>query len=124
LQFSYLFFIYILVPTLLTKLKRSQIGLESTKPAFEELTKSCVERKLPVDSWKLDECIAMEERGERLRIFDLNHENAPSLAQITLNLTDTKDNSRDNESVVHWISDGIKAQNDQWVCFIISHLAV
>jgi hypothetical protein len=61
----------------------------------------------------LDEGVAMEERGERLKIFDINHENAPSLAQITLKLTDTKDNSRDNANVVHWISDGIKAQNDQ-----------
>lgn len=113
---SHIFFFFFLVPTLLTKLKRSRIGLESTKPAFDQLNKSCIERKLPVNSWKLDEGVAMEERGERLRIFDINHENAPSLAQITLKLTDTKDYSRDNANVaniVHWISDGIKAQNDQ-----------
>ena len=87
--------------------------MESTKPAFEQLNKSCLERKLPVDSWKLDEAIAMEERGERLRIFDLNHEKAPLLAQITLKLTDTKEYSSDKVDVVHWISDEIKAQNDQ-----------
>ena len=110
-KFSYLFFFS--VTTLLTKLKRSQIGLESTKPAFEQLNKSCLERKLPVDSWKLDEAIAMEEQGECLRIFDLNHEKAPLLAQITLKLTDTKEYSSNKVDVVHWISDGIKAQNDQ-----------
>ena len=99
--------------TLITKLKRSQIGLELTKPAFEQLNKSCMERKLPVHVWKLEEAIAMEERGEALRIFDINHELAPSLAQITLRLTDPKDNSNQNIDVVHWISDGIKAQNDQ-----------
>ena len=93
--------------------------MESTKPAFDQLNASCLDRKLPVDSWKLAEGIAMEERGERLRIFDLNHENAPTLAQITLKLTDTKDNSTDNANVVHWISDGIKAQNDQWVLIIL-----
>jgi hypothetical protein len=87
--------------------------LELTKPAFEQLNNSCLERKLPVHVWKSDEAIAMEERGEALRIFDINHELAPSLAQITLRLTDPKDNSNQNVDVVHWISDGIKAQNDQ-----------
>lgn len=99
------------------------MGLESTKPAFDQLNKSCLERKLPVDTWKLDERLAMEERGESLSIFDVNHENAPSLAQITLKLTDTKENSSDNANVVHWISDGIKAQNDQWVFFEICILS-
>ena len=79
------------------------------------MTKSCIQRKLPVESWASAEGLAMEERGERLRIFDLNHENAPTLAQITLRLTDTKDNSKDGVNVVHWISDGIKTQNEQWV---------
>jgi hypothetical protein len=101
------------VPTLLTKLKRSQIGLDSTKPAFDQLTISCIQRKLPVDSWKEAESLAMEERGERLKIFDLDHQNAPSLAEVTLRLTDTRDNTNSNSNIVHWISDGIKAQNDQ-----------
>ena len=61
----------------------------------------------------MDETIAMEERGEHLRIFNLNYEKAPSLAQITLKLTDTKEYSSNKVDVVHWISDGIKAQNDQ-----------
>ena len=30
----------------------------------------------------------MEERGERLAIFDINHKKAPTLAEITLKLTD------------------------------------
>jgi hypothetical protein len=68
-----------------------------------------------VESWAFAESLAMEERGERLRIFDVNHENAPTLAQITLKLTDSKENFIDSANVVHWISDGIKAQNDQWV---------
>src|SRR5712664_2525734 len=102
-----------LVPTLLTKLKRSQIGLDSTKPAFDQLTNSCLERKLPVNLWKSEERLAMEERGERLAIFDINREKAPTLAEITLKLTDTKECSSISANVVDWISDGIKAQNDQ-----------
>ena len=105
----------ILVPTLLTKLKRSQIGLDSTKPAFDQLTDSCRKRKLPVDLWKSEELLAMEERGERLEIFDINLEKAPTLAEITLKLTDGKEGSDISASAVDWISDGIKAQNDQYV---------
>ena len=55
----------------------------------------------------------MEERGEHLRIFDVNRKNAPTLAQITLELTDAKDDSNNAGNIVDWISDGIKAQNDQ-----------
>jgi hypothetical protein len=54
----------------------------------------------------------MEERGEELRIFDINHKKAPSLAQITLSLIEEKENET---NVIDWIADGIKAQNNQWV---------
>jgi hypothetical protein len=57
----------------------------------------------------------MEERGERLGIFDVNHEKAPTLAEITLTLTYNKDNPSNGSNLVDWVSDGIKAQNDQWV---------
>ena len=63
----------------------------------------------------------MEERGEHLTIFDLNHEKAPTLAQITLQLTEKKDNNPDDTSkTVDWIAAGIKAQNDQSVISFIS----
>src|SRR5437016_3055211 len=105
---------FFLVPTLLTKLKRSETGLDSTKPAFEQLTNSCLERKLPVKSWRKAEQFAMEKRGEALRIFDVKHQKAATMAQITLQLTDTSDNSNNHErNMVNWISDGIKAENDQ-----------
>ena len=93
------YYFIILVPTLLTKLKRSQVGLDSTQPAFKQLTNTCLQRKLPVKSWRSTEHLAMEERGEKLRIFDINHGKAPTFTQITLSLTETN----------------IKTQNDQWV---------
>jgi hypothetical protein len=55
----------------------------------------------------------MEERGEHLRIFDINHEKAPTLAQITLSLTETMENSNDVAESVDWLADGIKIENDQ-----------
>jgi hypothetical protein len=112
------FQIYIFsVATLLTKLKRSEIGLDSTQPGFEELTKSCHERNLPVDAWRSAERLAMEKRGEYLRIFDINHQKAPTLAQIMLFLIEKDDASNSTSTVVDWISDGIKAQNNQFVIF-------
>jgi hypothetical protein len=57
--------------------------------------------------------LAMEERGHHLNIFDINHKKAPTLAQITLQLTDLKDNPSDHVKIVDWIADGIKAQNNQ-----------
>ena len=61
--------------------------------------------------------MAMEERGEHLKIFDINQKKAPTLAEITLSLINTEGNSNNMENVVDWIANGIKAQNDQWVLF-------
>jgi hypothetical protein len=65
--------------------------------------------------------LAMEERGEHLKIFEVNHKKAPTLAEITLRLTESKDNSSNDANVVDWISDGIKAENDQSVFGNIYH---
>ena len=48
------------VSTLITKLKQSQISLDSTEPGFEQLTNSCLQRKLPVEAWRSAERLAME----------------------------------------------------------------
>ena len=37
------FYFIILVPTLLTKHERSQVGLDSTQPVFEQLTNTCLQ---------------------------------------------------------------------------------
>ena len=89
------------------------MGLDSTQPAFEQLTNACHQRNLPVGTWRSDERLAMKERGERLKIFDINHQKLPSLAQITLQLCNDKDKPNSPVDIVHWIADGIKAENDQ-----------
>jgi len=66
-----------------------------------------------VEIWRAAEESAMEERGEKLGIFDVKHEKAPTLAEISLRLTDTKESSKVDTNIVNWLSDGIKAQNDQ-----------
>ena len=68
-----------------------------------------------MESWRSAEILAMEERGENLKIFDINHRKAPTLAQITLSLAESKDISNEAANVVDWIADGIKIENDQWV---------
>ena len=91
------------------------MGLDSTEPAFKELTNTCLQRKLPLESWRAAELLAMDERGEKLKIFDVNHTKAPTLAQITLSLTESKDASNEASSIIDWIADGIKIENDQLV---------
>ena len=63
----------------------------------------------------------MEERGDLLKIFDINRNKAPTLAQITLQLIDMKENSNDTVKIVDWIAYGIKTQNDQCVLILISY---
>ena len=123
-MFYYLIYCFILVSTLLTKYKRSQNGLDSTQPAFDQLTKSCLDQNLPVQTWRSAEHLAMEERGNHLRIFDISHNKAPTLAQVTLQLTEVNDNSSNSAHIVHWIASGIKAQNDQWVLNVNLFLAL
>jgi hypothetical protein len=77
------------------------------------LTKACQLRGLPVDVWKADERRATKERGELLKIFDLNHQKLPTLAQITVRLCENKGNSNGTVDLVQWMADGIKAENDQ-----------
>jgi hypothetical protein len=94
--------------------QKKSTGLDSTRPTFEHLTNTCLQlKKLLVESWRSAELLAMEERGERLKIFDVNHTKAPTLAQITLNLTESKDNSNEAMNIMDWIADGIKTENDQ-----------
>jgi hypothetical protein len=105
---SYFTYCFLLVPTPLTKHKRSQDGLDSTQPAFDELTKSCLLRKLPIEAWKSVEHLAIKNRGNQLRIFNISHEKAPSLAKVTLQLTETQDHSSNGVNVVNWIAHGIR----------------
>ena len=55
----------------------------------------------------------MSQRGDHLKIFDLNHEKAPSLAQITLQLSKNDVCSGNGVSAMTWITNGIKAENEQ-----------
>ena len=110
-MFYYFIYCFILVSTLLTKLKCSQDGLDSTQPAFDQLTKSYLQRNLPVETWRSAEHLAMKERGNHLRIFDISHDKTPTIAQVTLQLTEVN-NTSNSAHIVHWIASGIKAQND------------
>jgi hypothetical protein len=69
----------------------------------------------------LEESLAMEERGESMKIFDVKHEKAPTFAQITLQLCNNKDDINASIDIVDWIADGIKAENDQYVFILKSH---
>jgi hypothetical protein len=55
----------------------------------------------------------MEERGDKLKIFDIKHKKPLTFAEISLQLTDDNKDENDKMKIVHWISDGIKAENNQ-----------
>ena len=66
-----------------------------------------------MELWRSAEILAMDERGEKLNIFDINHKKSPTLAQITLSLAESKDNSNEVSNIIDWIADGIKTEIDQ-----------
>jgi hypothetical protein len=66
-----------------------------------------------VELWRSAEILAMDERGEKLNIFNINHKKPPTLAQITLSLAESKDNSNEVSNIIDWIADGIKTEIDQ-----------
>ena len=50
----------------------------------------------------------MKNRGNQLRIFDTSHKKAPTLAEVTLQLTEIQDHSSNNVNVVNWIVMGLE----------------
>lgn len=56
-----------------------------------------------------------------MNIFDINHQKLPTLAEITVQLCDNKDNRSSRADIVDWIADGIKAENDQFVFSMVFH---
>ena len=61
-----------LADSLCTKWSRAKKGVSETKPAFEQLSDS-LEASF-IQEWTVQECVAMEERGERLRIYVVSSE--------------------------------------------------
>lgn len=55
--------------SLCKKLSRAKLGMADTGPAFEDLS----ERLEPalIQEWTAQESVAMEERGENLRIYNV-----------------------------------------------------
>ena len=61
-----------LVDSLCGKWTQAKKGLSETTPVFEQLTE-CLEPSL-VQEWTAQECVAMEQRGDRLKIYEVNSE--------------------------------------------------
>ena len=57
------------VESLCGKWTRAKKGVSDTKPAFEQLT-DCLDPSL-VQEWTRQECVAMENRGDDLKIYDV-----------------------------------------------------
>jgi len=64
--------ILLLADSLCGKWTRAKDGVSDTKPAFEELTK-CLDASL-VQEWTEQERVAMEQRGDHLKIYQVASE--------------------------------------------------
>src|ERR1700685_4607586 len=64
--------IILLADSLCGKWTRAKDGVSDTKPAFEELTK-CLDASL-VQEWTEQECVAMEQHGDHLKIYQVASE--------------------------------------------------
>ena len=52
-------------------------------------------------------------------IFDISHEKTPTLAEVTLQLTEREDHSSHTVNIVNWIAEEIRVQDDQYVLTVI-----
>ncbi|KAG2144695.1 uncharacterized protein EDB93DRAFT_1087402, partial [Suillus bovinus] len=100
-----------LVKTLLKKYKRAIKGINNTKSPFDELTHSLDDEKIAI--WENDEKKAMEERGEYLDIYQLKIDQAPTMAEIRLRLTEAENAETGRLGTVSWIIQGINLEDAQ-----------
>lgn len=68
-----------LADTIVTKWKRAQDGIKETETAYEDLTDRL--DKAWIDKWTRQERIAMENRGEDLKIYMVTSEKSKILFQ-------------------------------------------
>ena len=114
---------------LVNKYKRAVKSRENTKVAYESLTDSLEEAK--VNEWRAAEKQAMEERGEYLRIYEVQESKgafqmivliftkceklAPTKAEIALALTESTNGMAETEGSVAWLMTGILLEDSQYV---------
>ncbi|KAG2108111.1 hypothetical protein BD769DRAFT_1366002, partial [Suillus cothurnatus] len=101
-----------LVKTLLKKHKRAIKGISDTKPPFDELTHSLDVEKIAI--WENDEKKAMEKRDKYLDIYQLKIDQAPTMAEIRLRLTEAENAETGKLGKVSWIIQGINLEDAQF----------
>ena len=116
--------------TLLKKHKRAVKGVMDTQLPFDELTRSLDPRKIA--RWEKDEKKAMKKRGEHLDIYQLKIDKgkvihyvmkcvtdryleAPTMAEIRLNLTELEHPETGRLGTISWIIQGINLEDAQYV---------
>ena len=120
----------ILVSTLRKKFEKATVGLKETSEAYLELS-AALETKL-IDTWKMEEQKAQVERGEALRIYDIQLEQgietllvnlewltkavifvAPSQADIRLGLTSSERKKGLKSGTITWLVMGLSLEDEQ-----------
>ncbi|KAI0244966.1 hypothetical protein BJV78DRAFT_1289900 [Lactifluus subvellereus] len=98
------------------KWSRAKQGLAETKPAFEQLTE-CLEPSL-VQEWTAQERVAMENRGDHLKIYEVTSEKLPMLADIRLRLSEADIWHKNLSGAVSALMEGLAIERSQEMNFL------
>ena len=110
------------------KWSRTKEGVAETKPAFEQLM-DCLEASL-VQEWTAKERVAMEQRGDHLKIYEVRSEKCrriiyvvlgvnhsytlvPTLLEIRLKLSETEVHQGNLSGAVSAITEGLSIEKSQ-----------
>ncbi|KAF8463731.1 hypothetical protein DFH94DRAFT_686719 [Russula ochroleuca] len=100
-----------IVSTLCKKIEKAMIGVKDTSEAFIELS-AALDTNL-IEAWQRDEQQAQVNRGECLRIYDVQVEQAPSQADIRLGLTSSEQKKGLRCGTITWLVLGISLEDEQ-----------
>ncbi|KAI0245917.1 hypothetical protein BJV78DRAFT_1286968 [Lactifluus subvellereus] len=97
--------------SLCKKWSRAKQGLSETMPAFEQLTE-CLEPSL-VQEWTAQERVAMENRGDHLKIYEATLDKLPTLADIRLRLSEAEVRYGNLSGSVSALMEGLTIERSQ-----------
>ena len=87
------------------------MGLKETRTAYEQLCEALDPGE--ISQWQIDEASAMRNRGEELKIFEVQEMKLPTLADIRLELTEKEGRNRLASGTISWLADGVALEQAQ-----------
>ncbi len=96
---------------LLTKYKRATLSLKETKQGYDDLTETL--HPSDIQQWKMDKERAMKNRGEELKLFDVQEMKSSTQADIRLQLSEKESSNQMAGGTISWLAEGISLEQAQ-----------